>query len=102
MITTGIAAELSTYELTDTFTWAGGSYLAAIGDLRLDKSLDIGGFSPVSTRQMVAAIDQFGGSYPEEQDIVTIQNRNLRVASVRISPDQTFVVLDCVDDNRGV
>lgn len=88
-------------ELGQTFTWAGGSYACTIGDRTEGKTLEDGGFAPVADLVLVVRSAQFT-TLPASQDAVTVGARQMRIATVDHSPCGSFLVLNLVDDNRGV
>lgn len=100
-ITDGIA--LVADELETTFTWEGNTYACAPGERMADKDLGVGGLAPVAGLTLVVDKSLFPtGTAPAENDTVTHNSVGLRINSVTHSPDGGFLVLECVDDSRGV
>lgn len=90
-------------ELGQTFTFGGTAYPCTIGDRTEGKTLDIGGFDPTADLSLVVRVAAFGtATQPVSKDTLTVGSRTLRVDTVTHSPCGTFLILNLVDDNRGV
>lgn len=88
-------------EVGGTFTWNSTSYPGVIGTRTEGKNLGEGGFGLEAGVQIVARQSLFS-TLPASKQLVTVGTRQLRIESVDISPDSALVVLNCVDDTRGV
>jgi hypothetical protein len=89
-------------ELGQTFTWSGNTYTCTIGDRTEGRALEEGGFALAADLVLVARLAQFNGTPPTTQDKITIGSRSMRVSDVSHSPCGTFLVINLVDDSRGV
>jgi len=97
----GIADELADYELATSFTWNGGTYAGALGDVTESDDLGIGGFAGASDQVLVAASAQFA-TKPAQNDTVTVGSKVMRIKEITTSPCGTFYVFNLTDPTRGV
>jgi len=88
-------------EIGQTFTWGGTDYPCTISDRTESKILDMGGFDPSADLVLVVRTANFE-AYPVSKQTVIVSARTLRINSVAHSPCGAFLVLNLVDDNRGV
>lgn len=88
-------------EIGQTFTWSGGDYPCTIGDRQEGKALDFGGFDASADLILVVRTAVFE-TYPVAQETVVVSARTLRIHSVAHSPCGSFLILNLVDNNRGV
>jgi hypothetical protein len=90
-------------ELGQTFTFAAASYPCTISARTESKTLEGGGFEPVADMVIVVRTAALGGAAaPVSKDEITVGSRVMRVDSVDHSPCGTFLVINLIDNNRGV
>lgn len=88
-------------EVGGSFTHGGTTYPAVIGTRTEGKTLGDGSFALDGGIQIVCRKSLFS-TIPVSKELVTISSRQFRIDTVDIAPDDSLLVINCVDDTRGV
>lgn len=89
-------------EVGGSFTWNNTEFPAVVGTRTEGKNLGAGGFGLEAGIQIVVRQELFTGALPTSKELLTVASRQYRIDSVDHSPDNALLVINCVDDTRGV
>jgi hypothetical protein len=82
-------------------TWAGNSYVCVPARSNLGKLLGAGGFAPSNQIGLYVRKASFGETIPTPRQNVIFDGDTLQIVDVTVSPDQSYVLLDCNHPDRG-
>lgn len=85
-------------------TWSGSTFPCSLGSRNEGKTADFGGYGLDADAQLVLRKSVFGpsGPYPVAHETLEVNSRTLRIQSVEHDPAGIFLVVNCVDNTRGV
>lgn len=82
-------------------TWNGANYTCVPHQTDAGKALEAGGLVPSGGQSFVLLLSELGTARPESLQLVTFAGKSYQIDRVKVSPDGSHLVLECVEPDRG-
>ena len=82
-------------------TWSGAAYACVPHQTDAGKALEAGGLVPSGGQSFVLLLSELGTARPKAMEFVTFGDKVYQIDRVKVSPDGSHLVLECVEPDRG-
>lgn len=81
--------------------WSGNSYTCVPHQTDAGKALEAGGLVPSGGQSFAVLLTELGTARPAAMEFVTFGTKSFQIERVKVSPDGSHIVLECVEPDRG-
>jgi hypothetical protein len=82
-------------------TWSGTEYNCVPHQTDEGKAMEAGGLVPSGGQSFVLLLSELGTARPAAMEFVTYSGTSFQIERVKVSPDGSHIVLQCVEPDRG-
>lgn len=82
-------------------TWNNAAYTCVPHQTDAGKALEAGGLVPSGGQSFALLLSELGTARPESMQFVTFADKSYQIDRVKVSPDGSHLVLECVEPDRG-